>query len=174
MPEGSGPGPGVRAPSVEETAALAAAAHAGQVDKAGEEYIGHPLRVAATVARTAAPAGVDPVLAQHVALLHDVVEDTAVTLTDLAARGYAATVLAAVDALTKRDGEETQDYLARVAVDPLAVVVKRADMADNSDPARLGRLPAELAARLATRYAGRRALLDELAAAAAAGRLAAR
>jgi (p)ppGpp synthase/HD superfamily hydrolase len=162
--DGSRPGP-----SVEQTAAFAARAHAGQVDKAGEEYIGHPLRVAAIVARTAPAAGVDTVHAQQAALLHDVVEDTSVTLTDLAARGYAAPVLAAVEALTKRPGEATEDYLARVAVDPVAVVVKRADMTDNSDPVRLGRLPAEQADRLATRYAGRRVLLDDRVAAVAAG-----
>ena len=116
--------------------------------------------------RTAPAAGVDPVHAQLAALLHDVVEDTPTTLTDLAGLGYPAAVLAAVDALSKRPGEPSEVYLRRVAVDPLAVVVKRADMADNSDPVRLGRLPAEQAARLATRYAGRRVLLDDLTAAA--------
>jgi (p)ppGpp synthase/HD superfamily hydrolase len=163
-----GPTAAGRCPSVEETAALAGQLHAGQLDKAGEAYIGHPLRVRAAVERTAPAAGVDAVLAQLVALLHDTVEDTPETLTDLAARGYPAAVLAAVDALTKRAGEATEAYLARVAVDPLAVVVKRADMADNGDPVRLGRLPADQAAKLAARYAGRRALLDDLVAAAKA------
>nr|WP_238428905.1 HD domain-containing protein [Frankia nepalensis] len=142
--------------------------HAGQLDKGGEAYIGHPLRVRAIARRTAPAAGVDLVHAQLAALLHDVVEDTEVTLADLAARGYPPAVVATVDALSKRPGEQTADYLARVAVDPVAVVVKRADMADNGDPVRLARLPAEQAERLATRYAGRRVLLDELAAAAAA------
>ncbi len=142
--------------------------HAGQLDKAGEEYIGHPLRVRATVERTAPAAGVDPLQAQLAALLHDVVEDTEVTLADLAGRGYSPRVVAAVDALTKRADEPTEAYLARVAADPVAVVVKHADMADNSDPVRLGRLPAEQADRLARRYVARRALLDELVLARAA------
>nr|WP_106410433.1 MULTISPECIES: HD domain-containing protein [Pseudofrankia] len=142
--------------------------HAGQLDKAGEEYIGHPMRVRATVERTAPAAGVDPVHAQLAALLHDVVEDTPVTLDELRARGYPSGVVAAVDALSKRPGEATEVYLARVAANPLAVVVKRADMADNSDPVRLGRLPAEQADRLATRYVGRKVLLDDLVAAAGA------
>ncbi|OHV52568.1 HD domain-containing protein [Pseudofrankia sp. BMG5.37] len=153
---------------MEETAAFATEMHTGQLDKAGEEYIGHPLRVQATVERTASAAGVDPVHAQFAALLHDVVEDTPVTLEELETLGYPPRVVAAVDALTKRPGEATKAYLARVAANPLAVVVKRADMADNSDPVRLGRLPAEQADQLATRYAGRKALLDDLVVAAAA------
>lgn len=142
--------------------ALATRAHTGQLDKAGEEYIGHPLRVMETVARTAAPAGVDAIHAQMAAVLHDVVEDTDLTVGDLTAAGYPADVVAAVDALSHRDGEELEDYLARVAVDRIAVVVKRADMADNSDPVRLSRLPAERAQKLASRYVGRRRLLDDL------------
>jgi (p)ppGpp synthase/HD superfamily hydrolase len=151
-------------PSIAETEAFATQMHAGQLDKAGEEYIGHPLRVRAKVARTAPLAGVDPRRAQLAALLHDVVEDTDVTLGDLAARGYSPAVVAAVDALSKRPGEPAEAYLARVAADPVAVVVKHADMDDNGDPARLRRLPAADADRLAARYVARRALLDELVA----------
>ncbi|CAO5249450.1 HD domain-containing protein [Frankia sp. AgKG'84/4] len=152
------------APTLDDAIAFATRMHAGQVDKGGEEYIGHPLRVMATVARTAAPAGVDPLAAQFAAILHDVVEDSDTTLADLTGAGYPAPVVAAVDALTHRPAESTRDYLVRVAADALAVVVKHADMADNSDPSRLGRLDAEYAARLAARYAGRRALLDDLVA----------
>ncbi|MCK9930727.1 HD domain-containing protein [Frankia sp. Mgl5] len=149
-------------PSLEDAVALAARAHTGQLDKAGDEYIGHPLRVMGTVGRTAPAAGVDPSLAQMAAILHDVVEDSEVTLDDLAASGYPPAVVAAVDALSHREGEPQEAYLARVAADRIAVVVKRADMADNSDPRRLGRLPVEDAQRLTTRYAGRRRLLDDL------------
>lgn len=150
------------APTLDDAIAFAARIHTGQLDKAGEEYIGHPLRVMAMVARTAAPAGVDPQAVQFAAILHDVVEDSGTTLEDLAGAGYPAAVVAAVDALSHRPGESTRDYLARVATDPLAVVVKRADMQDNSDPTRLARLTPDRAARLADRYAGRRALLDDL------------
>lgn len=149
-------------PSLDDTIALATRIHAGQMDKVGEEYIGHPLRVMAAVAHTAGPAGVDAYAAQAAAILHDVVEDSETTLADLAAAGYPPDVVTAVDALSHRPGESTRDYLARVAADPLAVVVKRADIQDNSDPGRLARLPADQAQRLAVRYAGRRALLDDL------------
>lgn len=54
----------------------------------------------------------------------------------------------AVDAAIKRDGEEKTDYYRRVAVDPLVLAVKRADVADNTDPVRLAALPPELQERL--------------------------
>jgi (p)ppGpp synthase/HD superfamily hydrolase len=146
--------------------ALATRLHAGQLDKVGEEYIGHPLRVMERVARTAPAAGVDVERARMAAALHDVVEDTDMTVEDLARLGYPPDVVAAVDALSRRPNEASEDYLARVAAIPLAVVVKRADMADNSDPARLARLPDADADRLARRYAGRRQLLDDLVTAA--------
>ncbi len=160
-PSSSSAGPSA-GPTLDDAVALATRVHTGQIDKGGEEYIGHPLRVMATVARTAEAAGVDPHTAQLAAVLHDVVEDSDTTLADLTAAGYPAPVVAAVDALSHRPDESMQDYLARVAADPLAVVVKRADMQDNSDPARLGRLAPDQAERLATRYAGRRELLDDL------------
>jgi hypothetical protein len=67
-------------------------------------------------------------------------------------------VIAAVDALTKRSGERKMAYYCRVASNPIALVVKRGDIADNSDPKRLAKLPPVLADRLRTKY------LDALAA----------
>lgn len=114
--------------TLERAIEIAAAAHAGQVDKAGQPYILHPLRVMLRVG------------GEHermAAVLHDVVEDTAVTLGQLAAEGFAAPVLAAVEALTKRAGESRLDAAARAAADPVARVVKLADNAENMD---LGRI----------------------------------
>lgn len=156
-----GPGP-ARVPTIDDAVALATRLHAGQLDKAGEEYIGHPLRVMHKVSRTAAAAGVGVEHAMTVAVLHDVVEDSDLTIDDLRQLGYPPEVVAAVEALSHRPDEPVEDYLARVAADPIAVVVKHADMADNGDPGRLARLPEEDADRLARRYAGRRRLLDDL------------
>jgi HD domain len=152
-------------PTVADAVALATRAHDGQLDKVGDDYIGHPLRVMNKVRATAQAAGVDVTDAQLAAVLHDVVEDSGTTVGDLAALGYPPSVVAAVDALSKRPGEQVGDYLGRVARDDLAVVVKLADMADNSDPARLARLPDADADRLRTRYRGRLKLLDDLVAA---------
>ena len=132
---------------------LAARAHAGQVDKAGHDYLSHPLRVAARVV----DAGEEAVA---VALLHDVVEDSDVDIEDLLAAGFPERVAEAVDRLTRRDGEPHADAVRRAAADPLAAVVKRADLADNTDPARLALLPEELRTRLLARYEHAVTLLD--------------
>jgi len=129
---------------------LATRAHAGQVDKAGEPYIGHPLRVMGRV---------DGERARMVAVLHDVLEDTPVTAADLLSRGCPADVVEAVDALSKRPGESLEDSMRRVAAVPLALVVKRADLDDNTDPDRLASLPPDVADRLREKYRRSRALL---------------
>jgi (p)ppGpp synthase/HD superfamily hydrolase len=71
------------------------------------------------------------------AILHDVVEDTAVTLEQLAAEGFPAPVLAAVAALTKAEGESRLQAAARAAADPIARAVKLADNAENMDLSRI-------------------------------------
>lgn len=139
--------------TLEDAITIATAAHDGQVDKSGRPYIGHPLRVMASVTGEHA---------QMAAVLHDVIEDTPVTASDLLARGCPAVVVDAVVALSHLPGEPQEDYLRRVAADPLAVTVKRADIADNLSPARLARLDAELQERLQAKYARALRLLDDL------------
>lgn len=129
---------------------IAELAHVGQVDKSGAAYIEHPRRVAERVSG-------DPG-AVVVAWLHDIVEDTEVTLAELAER-FSPRIVDAVDAVTKRAGEPKADYYRRVAADPLALEVKRADIADNTDPERLGMLQIEIQRRLRAKYA---AALEQL------------
>ena len=131
---------------------IAREAHAGQVDKSGADYIGHPLRVMDAVETTEA---------KTVAVLHDVVEDTPITIDDLRAGGFSEPVLAAVDAVTKRKGETLAESMARVVAIPLARTVKLADVADNSDPSRLALLPIVDRARLQKKYAQTLELLGE-------------
>lgn len=88
---------------VELTERLAVEAHPEQVDRAGQAYIDHPRRVAAKVAETSGPDTAVPV-----AWLHDVVEDTAVTLQGLRQLAFGEDVVNAVDALTRRPGEGDQ------------------------------------------------------------------
>ena len=107
---------------------IAAKAHAGQVDKAGKDYIHHPLTVASFVETDDE---------KTVALLHDVVEDTPVTLRNLSDAGFSDAVVHAVDCVTKREGEELWDYLRRVKSDWLATAVKLADLRHNSDLSRI-------------------------------------
>ena len=73
-----------------------------------------------------------------VALLHDVVEDTLITLEELKAQSFSDDVLAALKCLTKIKGEDYQAFIQRVATNPLAVKVKIQDLKDNMDLSRLG------------------------------------
>lgn len=130
--------------TVDDAIRIARAAHDGQVDKSGQPYIGHPLRVMGRVTGEHA---------RMAAVLHDVVEDTSVTAEDLLAAGCPAGVVATVLALSHRDGEAQEDYLARVKADPVAVVVKRADIADNTSPPRLALLDEATQERLRAKYA---------------------
>lgn len=134
---------------------LATVAHEGQVDKAGKPYIRHPGRVADAVGEAGGA-----VVAVAAAWLHDVVEDTWVTAEFLLQAGFPPAVASAVEAVTKRPGEATDDYARRIAADPIAVQVKRADLADNTDPTRLARLDRRTRSRLEAKYARFVSLLD--------------
>ena len=114
--------------TLERAIELAAKAHAGQVDKAGQPYILHPLRLMLSV-RTPHE--------RMAAVLHDIVEDTPTTFDDLVAEGFPPEVVAAVRALTKTDGEKRIAAAHRAAADPVARVVKLADVADNMDLSRI-------------------------------------
>lgn len=107
---------------------LAKSVHEGQVDKGGKPYIEHPVIVARLVFTDEE---------KTVALLHDVVEDTPITLSDLQAQGFTTEVVTAVDCLTKRQGETLGDYLNRVKSNALATTVKIADLTHNSDIRRI-------------------------------------
>ena len=133
---------------------IARKAHLGQTDKVGADYILHPERVASHVLTLG---GDDSALAA--AWLHDVLEDCDVTAEDLASAGIPAPVISAVQAVTKRSGEPLEDYCARVRANPTALLVKRGDLADNTDPARTALLPPDVQERLARKYDRVRTLL---------------
>ncbi len=107
---------------------IAKKAHLGQIDKAGEDYIKHPEKVAGFVNSDEEKA---------VAYLHDVIEDTELTLEDLREYGFSEEVLEAVDVITKKKGQDYQTYLNSVKENKLARVVKLADLCHNSDLTRL-------------------------------------
>jgi (p)ppGpp synthase/HD superfamily hydrolase len=86
------------------------------------------------------------------AVLHDVVEDTAITLDDLRARGFPRAVVAAVDALSRRPDEPYLDLVRRAARNALARPVKLADLRDNLDPQRLARFTPARRQRLVKKY----------------------
>ncbi len=94
----------------------------GITDSGGQPYILHCMAVALQQK--------DDVTRQ-VAILHDIVEDTDVTLDELRRRGFAEQVIDGVDALTHRAGESYQDYVLRIATSETARQVKIADLMDN-------------------------------------------
>lgn len=91
-----------------EADALAARAHAGQVDKGGVDYIEHPRAVAAGLE----PFGVE---AQMMGLFHDVLEDTAMSAEDLRAQGVPETVVSGVILLSRPEGPTYQEWVADLA-----------------------------------------------------------
>ena len=131
---------------------IAREAHESQVDKAGNEYIGHPLRVA-EIAFAISPLHLCG-HARVAALLHDVIEDTEVTLQELEAAGFPSTVVNAVDLLTQRPEVSALDYYEPIRQDPVARLVKIADILDNTDADRLKLLDAPTRSRLEMKYAG--------------------
>ncbi|MBP2319728.1 (p)ppGpp synthase/HD superfamily hydrolase [Kibdelosporangium banguiense] len=140
---------------LEDAIRIAREAHGDQVDKSGNLYIYHPLRVMARVKGAHA---------QMAAVLHDVIEDTDVTAEDLRAAGCPEPVIVSVVALSKAPGEAMLSYLRRVSADSVAIMVKRADIADNSDPVRMAALDQETQNRLREKYAEAIRVLNELTA----------
>lgn len=119
---------GGEAGTLGQAIAIAARAHQHQFDKGGAPYMLHPLRVMQRVTSEAE---------QIVAVLHDVVEDSAVTFDDLARAGFAQAVIDALRSVTKIKGESYQDFVARAARNPIGKAVKLADLAENSDLSRI-------------------------------------
>jgi hypothetical protein len=108
---------------IEKALKIAIKAHEGQLDKDGQPYILHPLRVMH---------GVEGEQAKAVALLHDVIEDTAVTADDLRKAGFPEELIAAVVCVTHRREESYADYVVRCRGSDVARRVKLSDLEDNS------------------------------------------
>ena len=114
--------------TIERAVAIAAEAHAGQTDKAGAPYLLHPLRLLLQATTDEE---------RIVAVLHDVVEDSAWTLDRLRAEGFSPAVVDAIDSVTRREGESYDAFVDRAARNPIGRQVKLLDLRDNSD---LGRI----------------------------------
>ena len=113
---------------------LASWKHRDQRDKAGKPYFGHIARV--SNACKTSPAKV-------VALLHDVIEDTDVTLEKMEELGFSEYIIKAVLCLTHEEGESYENFIKRAAKNPIAREVKIADLEDNMDVRRLNEVTIE-------------------------------
>jgi (p)ppGpp synthase/HD superfamily hydrolase len=124
---------------LEKALALALKAHKGQKDDNGAPYILHPLRVME---------GVRTPVEKIVAILHDVVEDTDYTFKDLRKEGFTKEIIAALDCVTKREGEDYEVFVRRSAGNPIARQVKFADLEDNMRLLRRGEVDKKSLSRL--------------------------
>lgn len=103
-------------------------AHKEQTDKTGLPYIFHPFHLAEQMTDEATVC---------VALLHDVAEDTDMTFEHLSALGFTDEIIEALKLLTHDDSVPYMDYVKEIAKNPIAKIVKLADLAHNSDLTRL-------------------------------------
>ena len=133
---------------------IAYAAHDGQTDKAGMPYIFHPYHLAEQM---------DDEISVCVALLHDVAEDTAVTLESLA-EIFPQEVMEPLRLLTHKKGDDYLEYVKALKQNPTAKKVKLADLAHNSDQSRFSGIPSiseEMLVYFRKKYAAAKAILEE-------------
>lgn len=117
---------------LEKAITLALRAHSGQVDRLGHPYVLHPLHLMLQM---------DTDVERMVAVLHDVVEDTEITLADLEEAGFPPQVLEAVQLLThNKEQSSYQEYVRALKANPIARKVKLADLQHNMDIRRLDRV----------------------------------
>ena len=102
--------------------------HKNQLDKSGIPYVFHPFHLAEQM---------DDEYSIVTALLHDVVEDTTYTISDLISMGYPATIVDALKLQTHVESVSYFDYVKAIEGNPVAKAVKLADLRHNSDTTRL-------------------------------------
>lgn len=129
--------------------AIAHEAHEGQKDKSGRDYV--TAHVADVARRVTTTGEYDPT-AVAVAWLHDTIEDTPLTENDLR-HMFPPPIVEAVAAITHYPHESRWDYYRRVKANPIALRVKLADIASNTDPARMALLDGKTRGRLSEKYA---------------------
>lgn len=130
---------------------LCFAAHKEQTDKSGVPYVFHPIHLAEQM---------DTEETVIVALLHDVVEDTAYTVQDIADMGFSRKITDALALLTHDASIPYMEYVSQVRENALAKAVKLVDLKHNSDLSRLDEISEESLARM-KKYEKAIALLEK-------------
>ena len=124
---------------LEKALAIAAKAHAGQVDKVGSAYIFHPIRVSCRCSTDEE---------RIAALLHDTIEDTNVTADYLLGEGFPRNIVDAILSVTRNEDESYEDFIRRCRMNPIGRQVKLHDLKDNMDISRLPQVAEKDLARL--------------------------
>ena len=114
--------------NLDKAVKIACKAHAGQVDKAGQPYILHPLRLMLKFQNEQE---------RIVAVLHDVIEDSDLTRDDLITCGFSKTIVNALDCLSKKENERYENFINRILSNELARKIKIEDIKDNLDLTRI-------------------------------------
>ena len=109
---------------LDQAISVATKAHFGQVDKSGQPYILHPLRLMFRF---------EAEVEMIVAVMHDVIEDSDFTYEDLKNIGFSNDVMEALDCLTKRENEDYERFILRASKNSLARKIKIEDIKDNLD-----------------------------------------
>jgi len=140
---------------------IARRAHKGQVDKLGADYISHPLRVHRNLLENPKFKKLDALTREDLevaALLHDVIEDSGkngsevFTAGDLLSHNFSPRSIELVQLLTRDKSIPNDDYYEAIEANPLAKLVKLADIADNRNRKRVARLEATKANELRAKY----------------------
>ena len=113
---------------LEKAILIATKAHCGQLDKGGQPYILHPLRIMQSC---------NTDLEKICAVLHDIIEDTNISLNELREEGFSEEVLVILDLLTKKEQEEYSTFIDRISKNETACRVKIADLQDNMNLSRI-------------------------------------
>lgn len=113
---------------IEKALKTALSAHKGQLDKADQPYILHPLRLMMRMSTETE---------MIVAILHDVLEDSALMPRDLRLKGFSEEVVEAVVLLTRNRNMDYMSFIAELKHNPIARKVKMADLEDNMNLLRL-------------------------------------
>jgi len=114
--------------NLEQAISIASLAHTGQLDKGGEPYILHPLRVMMKLKDERQ---------RIIAVLHDVIEDTNITDIDLLYQGLGYDAVNVILTLSRRKSESYDEYIDRISKDEFAIEIKLADLEDNMDISRI-------------------------------------
>lgn len=123
----------------EKAMQIAIKVHHGQVDKGGNDYTYHPIRVSDSC---------NSEEEKIVALLHDIIEDGDVTADYLLMQGFPRDILDAIISVTRNKDEDYFDFIQRCKANTIGCKVKIADLEDNMDITRLNELTDKDIARL--------------------------
>lgn len=115
----------------EKAMQIAIKVHRGQLDKGGNDYINHPIRVSENCSLDEE---------KVVALLHDTIEDGDITADYLLMQGFPRGIVDAILSVSRNKDESYFAFILRCKDNPIGRRVKIADLKDNMDITRLKEL----------------------------------